>query len=239
MRRHLPRWLVVAGSAGLFVLGLTALPAAEDPRRFSAWGPAVNLGPVVNSTSLEACPTISKDGLSLYFRSTRPGSTPYDPPYEMYRSLDIWVAQRESVDEPWGTPVNLGPTINTPYDESCTSISPDGHWLVYVSGRPPAAGNCGTGTNWNQDLWVSHRKNKRDDFGWETPHNLGCIVNSGAGENGPALFEDDATGKLLLYYSSGRPGGLGVLDIYVSEAEGDAVLRRDNAVLRHRQEWRR
>jgi Tol biopolymer transport system component len=205
------RLLLVGSVAAL--LGLMVSATSADEPQFSAWSAPVNLGPIVNSwgdwtTSYDACPTVSKDGLSLYFRSNRLGG---------YGAFDIWVAQRHSVEDPWGTPVNLGPKINGPAGEFCTAFSPDGHWMVFVSNRPVSAGGCG-----NQDLWISHRKNKRDDFGWQTPRNLGCTVNSPAAENGPAWYEDEATGRTLLYYSSGRPGGLGFLDIYVSEAVGDA-----------------
>jgi hypothetical protein len=82
--------------------------------------------------------------------------------------------------------------------------------MVFVSDRPGGCGASGT------DLWISHRQNKRDDFGWEPPTNLGCVVNSGNNENGPFLIEDEATGQLLLYFSSDRPGGAGLFDIYVS-----------------------
>lgn len=57
-------------------------------------------------------------------------------------SLDLWVAQRDSVDDARGTPVNLGPTINGPYHEYCTTFSPDGHWMVFVSQKPLDAGGC-------------------------------------------------------------------------------------------------
>ena len=207
MQKRFSVGLAAAGLAAVLALGLAAPRAADDPPQFSPWSQAVNLGPVVNSTSYDACPTIAKSGLSLYFRSNRLGG---------YGAMDIWVAQRDSLEDPWEAPVNLGPTINGPYGEYCTSFSPDGHWMVFVSDRPVSEGGCGS-----QDLWITHRHNKRDDFGWEPPTNLGCVVNSAAQENGPAFFEDEATGQLLLYFSSNRPGGLGGLDIYVSSAISD------------------
>ncbi len=183
-------------------LGLGAVPSGDDHPQFTAWSAAVNLGNVVNSTSYDACPTISKDGLSLFFRSNRPGGQ---------GGFDIWVAQRDTVEDPWGAPVNLGDTINSPFDEYCTAISPDGHWMVFVSNRPGGFGS--------QDLYITHRKDKRDDLGWETPVNLGSPINSAYQENGPAFWADDATGRLFLYYSSARAGSL---DIYVAEAINDA-----------------
>ena len=116
--------------------------------------------------------------------------------------------------------MNLGPAINTQYDEFCSTFSPDGHWIVFVrGGLPTATGNCGTAAN--QDLWISRRKDKRNDFGWKNAWHLGCEVNSPANENGPAWFEDEASGRTLLYFSSNRPGTAGQLDIWVSEAIGD------------------
>jgi Tol biopolymer transport system component len=192
-------FVVVVGCAA----GLAALPPVEDPPQFTEWSAAVNLGPVVNSPSYDACPTISKSGTSLYFRSNRPGGK---------GGFDIWVAQRDSLEDSWEAPVNLGDSINAPSNEYCSAFSPDGHWMVFVSDRP----GCGS-----QDLWLTHRKDKRNDFGWEPPVNLGCVVNSPAQENGPAFFADEATGQLFLYFSSGRPGGLGLLDIYVSEVDSE------------------
>ncbi len=191
-----PRYLLVG--LALASLAFVLFAGQDSGPHFSPWSEVVNLGPVVNSTSYDACPTISKDGLSLYFRSNRPGGE---------GGFDIYVSQRDSLEDPWETPVNLGPTINGPSNEYCTTFSGDGHWMIFVSDRP----GCGA-----QDLWISHRKDKRDDFGWETPANLGCIINSAANENGPCLFNDEVTGQTLLYYSSARPGGVGGLDIYVS-----------------------
>jgi hypothetical protein len=140
------------GGFALALLAVILVAAHDDRPKFSAWSEAVNLSPVVNSTSYDACPTISKSGLSLYFRSNRP-----DP--NAQGGFDIYVSQRDSLEDPWEAPINLGPTINGPFDEFCSTFSVDGHWMIFVSTRP----GCG-----GQDLWISHRKNKRDDFGWET-----------------------------------------------------------------------
>jgi WD40-like Beta Propeller Repeat len=51
----------------------------------------------------DANPAISKDGLSLYFQSGRPGG---------YGGLDIYVARRTTTDLPWNAPVNLGPVAS-------------------------------------------------------------------------------------------------------------------------------
>jgi Tol biopolymer transport system component len=186
------------------VLGLAALPAAEDPPRFSEWSEPVNLGPIVNSGYTEAGSFITKDGLSLYFSSNRPGG---------YGDLDIYVSQRASIHDAWGTPQNLGPDINTSSSETTPTVSLDGHWLYFASNRPGGIGG--------QDLYVSRRHSKRDDFGWQPAVNLGSGVNTSANERGPAHFEDDETGTTTLYFSSTRPGGIGAEDIYASTLQPD------------------
>ena len=61
------------GGFAAALLAVLVSAASANGQNFSPWSPAVNLGPVVNSTSYDACPFISKSGLSLYFRSNRPG----------------------------------------------------------------------------------------------------------------------------------------------------------------------
>ncbi len=80
--------------------------------------------------------------------------------------------------------------------------------MVFASDRP---GGCG-----GQDLWITHRQNKRDDFGWESPTNLGCDMNSNQHDNAAKYFDDPATGETLLYFAGGRPGGPGSGDIWVA-----------------------
>src|SRR5207247_3839020 len=62
---------------------------------------------------------------------------------------------------------------------------------------------------------------KRDDFGWESVENLGCVVNGPAFDNGPTYFEDETTGITTLYFTSTRLGGPGDYDIYASTRVGD------------------
>jgi len=77
---------------------------SEQGPQYGPWGDPVNLGPVVNSPSNDQHPAISKDGLSLYITSDRPGGL---------GGSDIWVSQRASSGDPWGAPENLGPNINS------------------------------------------------------------------------------------------------------------------------------
>jgi WD40 repeat protein len=167
--------------------------------RFAAWGTPVNLGPVVNSAFLDGGPGISKNGLSLYFHSNRPGGM----------GADIWVSQRVRIDDPWGPPLNLGPTINTSFTETVPTFSRDSHWLFFASTRPG-----GKGSN---DIWASWRQHTHDDFDWQPPVNLGPNINTAFFDAGQTYFAGDGAFPPTLFFVSNKPGGIGGNDVYESE----------------------
>ena len=184
---------------------------------FSQWSTPTNLGSPINSALGDFHGVISKDGLSFYFGSNRRGG---------FGGLDIYVAQRQRIDDPWGEPQNLGPAINTAYDEGGPFLSTDGHSLYFSSTRQ----DLGYGGN---DLYVSRRRHTHDDFAWESPRNLGSTINTVYNEASGSLFEaDDATGTATLYFASNRPGGPGPVtdpagggtDIYASSLQEDGRL---------------
>jgi len=186
-------------AAALAIAAFAAPSTARD--KFGPWGPPVNLGATVNSACAnQTCeterPAISRDNLSLYFDSNRPGSVHHD----------IWVSHRASVNDPWETPKNLGPPVNTAADEFSPNLSPNGHWLFFGSNRP---GGCA-----GLDIWASHRRDRDDDFAWETPVNLGCTLNTSADDDFPFLFVDNEEDTTMLYFASNR--SFGGYHIYVS-----------------------
>jgi hypothetical protein len=190
-----------------------ALAAAAGPN-FSLWSTAQKVDEIagnnadLNTTSLDGCPIQSPDGLSLYMASNRPGSIESSPGV---RSLDIWVAHRESTDAPFSAPENLGPAINSPADDFCpTPVR--GRGLFFVSRRVTAGVTCGMG-----DIYFARANPKH---GWGEPEHLGCAPtgpNSALDEQGPSYVE---AGQELLYFSSGSAAVPG--DIYVSAKGADA-----------------
>ncbi len=191
--------------------GLLADAQASDAPTWSAWSAPVNLGPVVNSTANDNHPAISRDGLSLYITSGRPGGV---NGVNALQVEEIWVSRRTSLDAEWGPPVNLGPAVNSiGSNTGSPTFTPDGHHMYFHSTR---SGGCGLA-----DLDVARRHDKRDDFGWESVENLGCVVNGPAFDNGPTYFEDETTGITTLYFTSTRLGGPGDYDIYASTRVGD------------------
>ena len=182
-----------------------AFTASSRAQKYSDWSAPINLGPVVNSTATDRGPAISKDGLSLYFASTRLSGS--------FGGEDIYVSQRESQDSEWGPPVNLGPIINTTANEMVPAFSRDGHLMFFASNRPLGLGGV--------DIWVSRREQTHDDFAWQPAENLGAGVNSASTDAGPSYFENDEVGVAQLYFNSNRPGGPGVSNLYVSEQAAD------------------
>jgi hypothetical protein len=189
---------------------LLASLQAEEPPQYTDWSVPVHLGPIVNSAVPDSDPSISKDGLSLYFAtgSARVGGT---------TGRDLWVSRRASVNDPWGAPQSLGTVINTSAHEDKPTLSRDGHRLYFASNRPGGQGDF--------DLYVTRRRDQRDDFGWETPVSLGSVINSSASEqSGVSFFEDDATGAMIMYFASNRPGGVDDWDIYASALLPDGTF---------------
>ncbi len=184
------------------LMSLTALTAAGHAMNFSAWGSAQKIDEIAGNNSelntpfQDGCPIQSPDGLSLYLASNRPGGQGL---------LDIWVAHRESADDPWGEPENLGEPVNSAADDFCPTPVRGGG-LFFVS-REALPGSCGMG-----DIYFT-RYNPTQ--GWSEPRNLGCAPggpNTALDEQGPSYVENDDDAFLFFSSSSAVVPG----DIYVS-----------------------
>ncbi len=161
------------------------------------WSAPKNCGPSINTGAWESQPSLSADSKALYFVSNRKGGQ---------GESDIYVSY---VEDGWFTdPINLGPTINTPYDEERPQFHTDNQTLYFSS-----KGHVGMG---GFDLYVSR---KNGDQGWSEPQNLGYPINTPGFEN--AIFVNNS-GELALLASE-REGGYGQTDIY--EFEMPAAFR--------------
>jgi hypothetical protein len=203
--------LVAGTSLAAQVLIFSTQAFAE--RKFTDWGPVVNLGcGTINSASADQGPTTSKDGRSLYFQSDRASPDAVGAP-------DIYVAQRPSGDGPWGMPRNLGPTVNSPATDGIPNFSRDGHWMFFNSNRPGSMGDL--------DLWASYRAHIHDDFAWEAPFNLGPGVNTAGFDAGANYFENEEGGAPQLFYGSGpsiATSDIGVADLLPDGTFGNKRL---------------
>ena len=187
------------GGSGSDDLWVTTRSTIHDP-----WSAPVNLGPTVNSSSPDGYPSISADGLTLYFSAyNRSGGRGLD---------DIWMTTRTTTDSDWGTPVNLGPPVDSSNREFSQGISADNLTLYFGTNR--------SGGSDDYDLWVTTRVTSNDD--WSTPVNLGSIVNSSSYDCLPNISADGNT----LFFESKRLGGLGNTDLWMTRrktAEDDWV----------------
>jgi len=160
--------------------------------RNAPWGAPVNMGTPINSSTLDMSPTISEDGLILIFTSNKHAGG--------LGSWDLWMATRADIQDPWDTPVNLGPAINSPNWEGECGMSCDGMAIFYGSGRASIVGAI--------DIWMSIRKTPADP--WDVAVNLGPIVNSSSNDGTARVSPDMRT----LYFCSDRAGGFGSYDLF-------------------------
>lgn len=147
----------------------------------------------LNSEGWDSQPSISCDGMVMYFSSSREGG---------YGGADIWRSFRTE-DGSWSIAENLGPTINTPGDEESPFIAPDGVTLYFASTGHPGMGDG--------DIFMTRIQQVSDvDWQWLEPYNLGYPINSPFQEVGMFVKADGKTA----YYASSRLEGFGGLDIY-------------------------
>ncbi|MHC4558748.1 MAG: protein kinase domain-containing protein [Planctomycetota bacterium] len=170
--------------------GLLEPGGSQEPHVSLVFGPAVNLGPIVNSSDYDWGPSISADGRQLYFDSRRSGD------------WDIWVSTRATTEDDWGPAANLGSEVNGPYWDQSPCISADGLKLFFSSLRSG---------NW--DMWVTMRATV--DAPWGNPESLGPIVNSSSLDIAPCISRDG----LSLFFGSERPGGYGSADLWLTTRE--------------------
>jgi len=191
----------------LVLLLLTASSQAQvrSGQKFADWSPIVHLGPPINSEFDDHAAVLSKDELTMYFTSNRTGSAA--------GSEDIWVSTRKSKDSEWGTPVNIGPEINTPAMERVRSFTDDDNILLFQSDRGGGHGLT--------DIWAVARKPTGDgSFAWGEPENLGPAVNTAFTELAANYLFADADSVQRYFFSSTKPGGFGGPDIYESRISG-------------------
>jgi outer membrane protein OmpA-like peptidoglycan-associated protein len=166
------------------------------------WSNPVKMGPEVNSPSQESSASLSSDEKVLYFASNRPGGQ---------GGMDLYKAEKQA-NGAWGKPVNLGPGINSKYDEDFPFIHPDGKTLYYTSNGLASMGG--------QDIFKAVSE---DGNTWSAPVNMGAPINTVYNDGYFVLSADGRKG----YFASNRPGGLGGADIYflgVPEEQGVVPL---------------
>lgn len=162
------------------------------------WGPLIAMNANINSKYWEPSASLSADGNTFYFVSDRPGG---------YGGRDIWRCVRLPNGQ-WSMPLNLGPTINTQYDEDAPFIHPDGVTLFFSS----------TGHK-NMGGFDIFKSTKDDEGKWSEPENLKAPINTPDDD----IFYVQSVDGRRGYYSSVRAGGKGEKDIYMINFENAIV----------------
>jgi outer membrane protein OmpA-like peptidoglycan-associated protein len=152
------------------------------------WSEPFNLGRPVNTKAWESQPSLSADGVTLYFVSNRSDG---------FGGSDIWYSTR--TEGGWSNPKNLGPEINTAGDEQFPFIHHDGKTLYFTSTGLPGMGKS--------DIFLTRLKNGR----WSEPLNLGYPINTHGDEWN---FIVNRTGNVAFFSSDGIAGSFGGMDIY-------------------------
>ena len=163
--------------------------------RNGVWEEPQNVGCQINSTASESSPSWFEDESGhgiLYFSSSRAGGS---FPQDIYFSIDFGPAQS-------------APGLNTIFNDFRPNVRKDGLEIVFDSNRDGF-----TGAARNFDIWTSSRETTADD--WSTPTNLGPLINSTANDARATLSRDGLT----MYFGSGRAGGDGLSDIYITTRE--------------------
>ncbi|MGW8314786.1 MAG: OmpA family protein [Bacteroidales bacterium] len=143
------------------------------------WTEAEPLGPNINGRTSETHASISKDGNTLYFTSDKRGGM---------GSYDIYVSHRNEKGE-WGPATNLGPVINTPFEEHTPFISSDDKTLFFSSQGHQSIGGL-------DNFYSAYSP----DSGWSEPVNLGTPVNT----TGEDMFFNPGWNEVEGYYAVRR-----------------------------------
>ena len=155
----------------------------------NSWSRPKSVTGRLTSKDGETSACLSPDGKELYYVSRNSKLT--------LGGKDILLSTLDSKGK-WIEPVNLGVTINSPYDEEGVFITPDNHYLYFASKGHTSMGGF--------DIFRSERK---EDGSWSDPENLGYPLNTPDDE---VFYITDQTGSHG-YYSAIREGGSGSRDI--------------------------
>ncbi len=154
------------------------------------WSKLKSIGKNINTKYWEPSASISHDGKTLYYVSNKPGG---------HGELDIYKSAWNEEKERWEEGVNLGPTVNTKYNDRSVFIHPDGKTMYFSS-----QGHDGMG---GYDIFYSVLG---EDGNWSKPKNIGYPIST---PDDDVNFVMSANGREG-YFVSFHEDGLGEKDIY-------------------------
>ncbi len=163
------------------------------------WNAPVSISSNINTPGHEASIGLSVDGQELFI---------YKDESNMVNEKDGNIYYSKIDGDVWRTPVKLGPTINTKYNENHASLSADGMELYFTSDRPGGFGGM--------DIYIAK---KLPNGEWGEAQNLGSTINTKEDEIGPFIHPDGVT----LFFSSKSHFCMGGFDIFFSSKNEEGV----------------
>ena len=164
----------------------------------------------INSSATESDISIAQDGNIIYFVSDRKDNS--------QGGKDIYFCTKNKKGK-WDNPQNVGPVINTPYNEEGVSVSPDGNVMYFSSEGHNSMGGY--------DIF---RSQKDENGNWGVPVNMGYPINSPDDE----LFYKPTNNDRIAYFSAKHSDTKGGFDIYKAIFLGkkkDLVLATDTQLI--------
>jgi outer membrane protein OmpA-like peptidoglycan-associated protein len=155
------------------------------------WVQSSNIGDNVNTKHHESAATLSFDEQKLFFVSDKPGG---------YGGHDIYVSHWNNKKSQWGQAKNVGPTLNTEFEEKGVFFHPDNKTLYFSSEGHRTMGGL--------DIFKSVYNVETNE--WSEPENIGSPINTPDDD----VYFVVAGNERYAYYSSYRAGGYGEKDIY-------------------------
>ena len=187
---------------GMNQAGVKELKIYSADLKDNVWGDFQEV--TFNNEDFATChPTLSADGMTMYFASDIPGGQ---------GGMDIYKTTKNGDD--WSQPVNLGPTVNTDGNEIFPFVDSKG--TVYFSSN----GHAGQG---GLDIFSTTFQGGK----WTAPINISAPVNSPMDDFGFTSFAGGKKGFL----TSNRKGGNGKDDIYEWTYNGTPVLMANICVV--------
>jgi hypothetical protein len=155
----------------------------------NVWSPAVKLNKNINTKYWESHAFISEDDNQLIFASDRPGG---------YGGLDLYVSRK--VNGEWGPAVNMGPDINTVFNEDRPFLANHDKTLFFSSQGHENMGGY--------DLF---RSEKLSTGSWKKPENMGYPLNT---PDDNTYFMPSVDGKSGYLFLDRETEGFGKEDLY-------------------------
>ena len=167
------------------------------------WSKPKRMDSPINTEYWEPSASLTDDEKTIFVSSNRPGG---------FGGTDIYVIKRKD-DSTWGEAVNLGPKVNTAYDEDAPYIHPDKKTLFFSS--------RGHNTMGGYDIFTSTLTKLTDTTEeWAAPVNAGYPINT-SDDDIYFIWSADGTKG---YFSSWRDDSYGEKDLYVIHKPNQVVL---------------